>query len=238
MIYTDLIEFNIVGDTKAPLPRCFRFISKLKSGDNITTGRYKNYQTFSKLQFRPLLKNSLQSIHINLRDTSGEKTTFVSVGITRLVLMFTKASNIHSSSKRRYNMVASRKVEIPFSRVVGRQRGRGFGALAQVIARNAIVFLHNYIVPAAQRVGADLLEFVVPEIAEVVSGRKNFKTAAKSAGRQTLRKKLVEGSRRRKGAIGVRQAGSRKRSASRVIPRKSAEQISRSQRDIFTNTSH
>ena len=95
MIYTDLIEYNIVGDTKAPLLRCFPFISKLKAGDIITTGQYMNYQTFSNLQFRPLLKNSFHSIHIDLRDTSGEKTPFVSVGITGLVLMFRKASNIH-----------------------------------------------------------------------------------------------------------------------------------------------
>ena len=128
-------------------------------------------------------------------------------------------------------MVASRQVEIPCYRGVGRQRGRGFGALAQVIGRTAIPFLRKYIVPAAKCVGADLLEFAVPEIAEVVSGRKNLKTAAKSVGRQTLRKQLGqgEGSRRR--------TGSRKRSASRVIP-KSAKQISRSRTDIFTNISH
>ena len=80
------------------------------------------------------------------------------------------------------------------------------------------------IVPAAKRVGADLLEFAVPEIAEVVSGRKNVKTAAKSVGRQTLRKQLG--------------SGSRKRSASRVIPRKAAKQISRLRKDVFTNISH
>ena len=95
MIYTDLIEYKIVGDTKAPLLRCFLFISKLKDGDIITTGQYKNYQKFSNLQFRPLLKKSFHSIHIDLRDTSGEKTPFVSVGITHFVLMFRKASNFH-----------------------------------------------------------------------------------------------------------------------------------------------
>ena len=95
MIYTDLIEYNIVGDINASLLRCFPFISKLTCGDNITTGQYMNYQTFSNLQFRPLLKNSFHSIHIDLRDTSGEKIAFVSVSITRLVLMFQKASNIH-----------------------------------------------------------------------------------------------------------------------------------------------
>ena len=113
---------------------------------------------------------------------------------------------------------------IPFYRGVGRQRGRGSAALAQVIGRTAIPFLRKYIVPAAKRVGPDLLEFAVPEIVEVVKGRKNIKTAAKIVGRQTLRKQLVS-------------SGSRKRSANRVIPTKSAQQISRSRRDFFTNSS-
>ena len=94
-IYTEILEYNIVGDTKAPLFCCFPFISKLKSGDIITTGQHMNYQTFSNLQFRRLLKNSFHSIHIDLRDTSGEKFTFVLLGITRLVLMFRKVSDIH-----------------------------------------------------------------------------------------------------------------------------------------------
>ena len=75
MIYSDLVEYNLVGDTKAPLLRCFPFISKLKGGDIITTGLYMNYQTFSNLQFRPLLKNFFHSIHIYLRDTFGGKKT-------------------------------------------------------------------------------------------------------------------------------------------------------------------
>ena len=76
MVYTDIVEYNIVGDTKAPLPRCFPVISKLNSVDSLTTGQYMNYQTFSNLQFRRLLKNSFHSIHIDLRDMSGEKFPF------------------------------------------------------------------------------------------------------------------------------------------------------------------
>ena len=120
-------------------------------------------------------------------------------------------------------MVASRQIEIPYYRTVGRQRGRGFGALAQVIERTAIPFLRKYIVPAAKRVGADSLEFAVPEIAEVLSGRKNFETAAKSVGKQTPKKQLGE--------------GSRKRTGSRIIPTNSTKQSSRSRRVIFTNIS-
>ena len=114
-------------------------------------------------------------------------------------------------------MVASNTLELPYYKGIGRQRGRGFGALAQVIGRTAIPFLRKYIVPAAKRVGADLLEFAVPDVADDVSGKKNFKTAAKSLGRQTLRKQLG--------------AGKQKRS----IPVKSLKRSSRSRKDIFTN---
>ena len=95
VIHSNIIEYNIVGDTKTPLLRSFPFISKLKGGDTITTGQYINYQTLSNLQFRPVLKNSFHNIHIDLRKRPGEKTPFVSVGITRLVLMFRKVSNIY-----------------------------------------------------------------------------------------------------------------------------------------------
>ena len=71
--------------------------------------------------------------------------------------------------------------------------------------------------------GADLSEFAASEFAEVVSGRDNFKTAAKSVGRQTLRKKFI--------------SDSRNRSESRVIPMKSAKQTNQSRGNISTNIS-
>ena len=114
-------------------------------------------------------------------------------------------------------MVASNTLELPYYKGIGRQRRCGFGALAQVIGTTTMPFLRKYIVPAAKRVGADLLEFAVPEVADVVSGKKNFKTAAKSVGRQTLRKQLG-GSKQKKN-----------------IPVKKLKRSSRSHRDIFTN---
>ena len=116
-------------------------------------------------------------------------------------------------------MVASRQFELPYYRGVTRQRGRGFGALAQVIGRTAIPFVKKFIVPAARRVGTDLLEYAVPEVADVVSGKTNFKSAVGNVGKQTLRKQLGAGRRRK------------------VIPAKSTKQSSRSRRDIFTNIS-
>ena len=106
-------------------------------------------------------------------------------------------------------MVASGQVEVPYYRGVGRQSGRGFGALAHVIGRTTIPFLRKYVVPAAKRIGADVLEFAPPEIGEVISGRKSFETAAKSVGKQTLKKQLGSGSKQR-----------------RIVPRKSTKQCS------------
>ena len=117
-------------------------------------------------------------------------------------------------------MVASRQVEIPYYRAVGRQRGMGFGALAQAIGRTAIPLLRKYVVPAAKCIGADMLEFAATEIGEVISGRKSFKMAATSVGKQTLKKQLGSGGKQ-----------------TRIFPTKSTRQSSRSRRDIFTNIS-
>ena len=76
-------------------------------------------------------------------------------------------------------MVASKQVETPYYRVVVKQKGRGSGALAQIIGRTAFPFLRKFVIPVAKRMGADMLDFAAPEIGEVISGRKCFKSAAR-----------------------------------------------------------
>ena len=73
-------------------------------------------------------------------------------------------------------MVAPKQVELPFFGSVGRQRGCGFFALAHNLSK---------LQSAAVLTCWNLLRH---KIAEIVSGRKNFKTTAKSVGRQILRK--------------------------------------------------
>ena len=90
--------------------------------------------------------------------------------------MFRKASNIYLLGRTRYTMVASRRIEIPYYRSTGQQRGRGIGALALVIDRTAIPFLRKYVVPAAKRAGTELIDFASPEVLQVLSGRKNLTT--------------------------------------------------------------
>ena len=113
-------------------------------------------------------------------------------------------------------MVASNTLELPYYKGIGHQRGRCFGALAQVVGITAISFLKKCIAPAATRVDSDLLEFAVPEVADVVGGKKNFKAAAKNVERQTLRK---------------HPGGGRQK---RNISVKNLKRSSRSRIDIFT----
>ena len=58
-----------------------------------------------------------------------------------------------------------------------RQRGRGFGVLAQTFGRTAIPFIKKDITPAATRIEANLFEIAAQEVREVVSGSKKFKTS-------------------------------------------------------------
>ena len=56
-IYTNLIECNFVRVRKAPVLSCFVFLLGLKAGGIKSTRLYWNYETFSHLKFRPLLKS-------------------------------------------------------------------------------------------------------------------------------------------------------------------------------------
>ena len=120
-------------------------------------------------------------------------------------------------------MVAQNSADFSIFRGYARQRGRGFGALAQTLGRTAIPFIKKYIVPAAKRIGADLFEIAAPEIGEVVSGRKKLKTFAKDVGTKTVRKQLGGGNRKFK----------RRTARTRSISRKSRSKNSRSRRNFF-----
>ena len=74
----DLIQYNIVGNAEVPLLRSFPFNSELNATDIVITGKYMNYQIFSKLHFRPLLKNFFIFLTLIWEPRKAEKK-FVSV---------------------------------------------------------------------------------------------------------------------------------------------------------------
>ena len=114
-------------------------------------------------------------------------------------------------------MVASKLLNFTTTKVLDVKEGVVLEPLLNLLGEAPFPFLRKYIVPAAKRVGADLLEFAVPEVADVVIGMKNSKTAAESVGRQTLREQ--------------HGGGNQKRS----IPVNNLERSSWSRKDIFSN---
>ncbi len=101
------------------------------------------------------------------------------------------------------------------------------------MGRTAIPFLRKFIVPAAKRVGADLLEFAAPEIGDVITGKKKVKTFAKSVGGKTLRKQLGGGKVKRKPKR--KNASKRKPKRKNVSKRSTSVKNSRSRSDFFKN---
>ena len=86
IIYSDIRENIVVGDTKTPLLRCILFISKVKNGDKIPTGQYMNYQSFSNLRFKKILKNFFRSVKIRIRITEQLTFAWNLVGVALEVL--------------------------------------------------------------------------------------------------------------------------------------------------------
>ena len=80
-----------------------------------------------------------------------------------------------------------------YFRGYSKQRGRGFGALAQTIGRTAIPFLRSYVVPAAKRFGADLLGIAAPKTGNVLTEKKKIKSVTADVEKKTLRKQLGGG---------------------------------------------
>ena len=91
--------------------------------------------------------------------------------------------------------------DLPYFCGYSRQRGRGFGGLSQTFGRTAIPFLRRYVAPAAKRVRADLLDIAAPEIGNVLTGKKKFKSVAADVGKKTLPKQLGAGKNRKRRII-------------------------------------
>ena len=68
--------------------------------------------------------------------------------------------------------------DLPYLHSYSRQKGRGFGALAQTIGKTAIPFLRRYVVQAAKTVDADLIDMYATEIGNVLTEKKKFKSLA------------------------------------------------------------
>jgi hypothetical protein len=51
MVYSNVIEYGITGDTKAPILRSFALTPKFKDG-TLIINQYMNYHSFENLQYK------------------------------------------------------------------------------------------------------------------------------------------------------------------------------------------
>ena len=87
---------------------------------------------------------------------------------------------------------------LPYFKGVPRQRGRGFGALARTVAKTTLLILKKYFLPAAKKIGRDVIESAIPKIGGDLSGQTSIKKAVKKTAKSTIRKQFGGGIKRGK----------------------------------------
>ena len=128
----------------------------------------------------------------------------------------------------------AKQASLPHFSGLYRERGSGFGALAAGIGRVVIPFARRVILPAAKKLGRELLMSAAPELIDVAMKNESPKQALKNTVTKTARKQLAGGRRRRKtpmnGLRRRRSVGARKKT---TIRRKTRQVRSRA--DFFSN---
>ena len=79
LIYTNMIEYQYVGETKAPLLRVIDLKQRLKNGIETTSEELEPTHRivfFSNLDYKKLLSNTIQSISLELRPETRQLLPF------------------------------------------------------------------------------------------------------------------------------------------------------------------
>ena len=122
------------------------------------------------------------------------------------------------------------QAKLPHFLVHYRQRGSDFGALALGIEKVAHPLTRKFVIPAAKKIGEELLLQAAPELIDVATKRKSPKQALKSTVRKIIKMQIGGGRRSRKSH--PKRTTVVKQKTGRLIPRKRIAQRSRS--DFFT----
>ena len=88
-IYPNIIEYQYVGDAKAPLLGVIDSKQRLKNG-SVCELEQTNRIVFSNLNYKKLLSNTIHSISVELRTETGQLVPFSGTGNVILTLQFKK----------------------------------------------------------------------------------------------------------------------------------------------------
>ena len=88
-VYTDIIEYQYVGDTKAPLIRVIDSKQRLKNG-SFCAIEPTHRIVFASLEYKKLITKNFQSICVQLRTEAGVLVPFTGTGKVIMTLSFKK----------------------------------------------------------------------------------------------------------------------------------------------------
>ena len=83
-VYIDLMQSRILRDSRTDLLRAFPFTERLATGNQ----QQQKYQTFGNLNWRRVVKSSIESISLSLGNETGQVVAFLSRSRTNLTLHF------------------------------------------------------------------------------------------------------------------------------------------------------
>ena len=89
LVYTDIIEHQIIGDTLAPLLRLIPLTGKLKNNEITGAENTQVAKTFTiPMQFKKVQVNAFHSIQLEIYGENGKLIPFVDSGRTSATLLF------------------------------------------------------------------------------------------------------------------------------------------------------
>ena len=77
-VYCNLVQNEVLGDSRTALLRAIPLTERPATGNQ----QQQNYRTFGNLQWRRVVKSSIESISVSLRNETGQLVPFLSRGRT------------------------------------------------------------------------------------------------------------------------------------------------------------
>ena len=90
-VYLDIIEYQHVGDSRAPILKIIESERRLRNG-SLNTVAPVHHKTFTNLDYKRLLSNNIQSIKVELRSETGKLIPFTGIGKVVISLKFQRTS--------------------------------------------------------------------------------------------------------------------------------------------------
>ena len=88
-VYIDVIEYQIIGNVRAPVIKIIETERRLRNG-SINTVTPIHHKTFTILDYKPILSNNIQNIKVELRNEAGKLIPFTGTGKVIVGLKFQK----------------------------------------------------------------------------------------------------------------------------------------------------